>query len=136
MTMLTRPLCPRRSYKRITSHAAPEGEGFFTVAGAGSDRRAGRCKEKAPRGLAGLGELSWAGGLSARQSCRFRLPWCADRRRPPRGRASRRRALPLQRRSEEHTSELQSLMRISYAVFCLKKQHNQTHSCESTYILQ
>src|SRR3546814_8919208 len=28
-------------------------------------------------------------------------------------------------RSEEHTSELQSLMRISYAVFCLKKKHNQ-----------
>src|SRR3546814_7765263 len=34
-----------------------------------------------------------------------------------------------QARSEEHTSELQSLMRISYAVFCLKKktpQHNHT----------
>src|SRR3546814_7009775 len=29
-------------------------------------------------------------------------------------------------RSEEHTSELQSLMRISYAVFCLKKQKNHT----------
>src|SRR3546814_6570755 len=29
----------------------------------------------------------------------------------------------LQRRSEEHTSELQSLMRISYAVFCLKKKN-------------
>src|SRR3546814_8882453 len=29
---------------------------------------------------------------------------------------------PLQSRSEEHTSELQSLMRISYAVFCLKKK--------------
>src|SRR3546814_6191610 len=28
-------------------------------------------------------------------------------------------------RSEEHTSELQSLMRISYAVFCLKKQNKQ-----------
>src|SRR3546814_9456460 len=28
------------------------------------------------------------------------------------------------RRSEEHTSELQSLMRISYAVFCLKKKRN------------
>src|SRR3546814_1125505 len=28
-------------------------------------------------------------------------------------------------RSEEHTSELQSLMRISYAVFCLKKQKNR-----------
>src|SRR3546814_7043458 len=33
-------------------------------------------------------------------------------------------------RSEEHTSELQSLMRISYAVFCLKKnkKHNMTHT--------
>src|SRR3546814_7265071 len=29
-------------------------------------------------------------------------------------------------RSEEHTSELQSLMRISYAVFCLKKKKNKT----------
>src|SRR3546814_9898087 len=29
-------------------------------------------------------------------------------------------------RSEEHTSELQSLMRISYAVFCLKKKKKQT----------
>src|SRR3546814_6845155 len=29
-------------------------------------------------------------------------------------------------RSEEHTSELQSLMRISYAVFCLKKKNKQT----------
>src|SRR3546814_1842877 len=31
-------------------------------------------------------------------------------------------------RSEEHTSELQSLMRISYAVFCLKQQKNNTDS--------
>src|SRR3546814_2060094 len=31
-----------------------------------------------------------------------------------------------QGRSEEHTSELQSLMRISYAVFCLKKKKKQT----------
>src|SRR3546814_7656051 len=30
------------------------------------------------------------------------------------------------RRSEEHTSELQSLMRISYAVFCLKKKKHYT----------
>src|SRR3546814_6545902 len=30
-------------------------------------------------------------------------------------------------RSEEHTSELQSLMRISYAVFCLKKKKNKTY---------
>src|SRR3546814_942694 len=31
-------------------------------------------------------------------------------------------------RSEEHTSELQSLMRISYAVFCLQKKKSQTHT--------
>src|SRR3546814_6079786 len=51
-----------------------------------------------------------------------------------------------QRRSEEHTSELQSLMRISYAVFCLKKKkiniinrkknqqvtHIQTHTTKTT----
>src|SRR3546814_6621441 len=40
-------------------------------------------------------------------------------------------------RSEEHTSELQSLMRISYAVFCLKKKKNKlknhkTHSRHTT----
>src|SRR3546814_9561090 len=36
-------------------------------------------------------------------------------------------------RSEEHTSELPSLMRISYAVFCLKKQKNQINH-NNTYI--
>src|SRR3546814_2598787 len=41
-------------------------------------------------------------------------------------------------RSEEHTSELQSLMRISYAVFCLKKKKNdqtrrETQSMQHTY---
>src|SRR3546814_4742011 len=33
-----------------------------------------------------------------------------------------------QLRSEEHTSELQSLMRISYAVFCLKKKNYKQHT--------
>src|SRR3546814_10491365 len=42
-----------------------------------------------------------------------------------------------ERRSEEHTSELQSLMRISYAVFCLKKKKKKNkkthaHSLEKT----
>src|SRR3546814_4889888 len=32
------------------------------------------------------------------------------------------------KRSEEHTSELQSLMRISYAVFCLKKKNTRTRA--------
>src|SRR3546814_7662377 len=33
-------------------------------------------------------------------------------------------------RSEEHTSELQSLMRISYAVFCLKKKNKHNTTCK------
>src|SRR3546814_3480730 len=37
-------------------------------------------------------------------------------------------ALQMQQRSEEHTSELQSLMRISYAVFCLKKKKKTRHT--------
>src|SRR3546814_6974955 len=39
-------------------------------------------------------------------------------------------------RSEEHTSELQSLMRISYAVFCLKKKKTKTQTTESKYTIQ
>src|SRR3546814_7360566 len=38
--------------------------------------------------------------------------------------AVKAKALALHMRSEEHTSELQSLMRISYAVFCLQKKKN------------
>src|SRR3546814_6332278 len=36
--------------------------------------------------------------------------------------------MEIDRRSEEHTSELQSLMRISYAVFCLTKKKQQIHN--------
>src|SRR3546814_2546303 len=44
------------------------------------------------------------------------------------GRAGARAPAAKTGRSEEHTSELQSLMRISYAVFCLKKKkHNRPH---------
>src|SRR3546814_6586478 len=42
--------------------------------------------------------------------------------------ATRRRTSRRQRRSEEHTSELQSLMSTSYAVFCLKKKNPKTYS--------
>src|SRR3546814_957919 len=56
-----------------------------------------------------------------------------------RGRARRRRgglclcqAPCRQSRSEEHTSELQSLMRISYAVFCLKKKNKQANTSNQT----
>src|SRR3546814_3611337 len=46
--------------------------------------------------------------------------------------ASEALALPGVHRSEEHTSELQSLMRISYAVFCLKKKQNP-HTTSTTH---
>src|SRR3546814_4277165 len=38
-----------------------------------------------------------------------------------------------QQRSEEHTSELQSLLRISYAVFCLKKKTMRDHHGSNSY---
>src|SRR3546814_7251458 len=59
-----------------------------------------------------------------------------ERTSPP---AQKARSLALRiSRSEEHTSELQSLMRISYAVFCLKKKNKKeqketTHSRNNIY---
>src|SRR3546814_3307852 len=41
--------------------------------------------------------------------------------------------MPALARSEEHTSELQSLMRISYAVFCLKKKKHHKQQKSLTY---
>src|SRR3546814_2532734 len=56
-----------------------------------------------------LSTTAWIGSLEP-WACSTRLMICASR-------------------SEEHTSELQSLMRISYAVFCLKKKkNNNTHT--------
>src|SRR3546814_4938446 len=52
-------------------------------------------------------------------SC-YRPCWRSDCRPPPTTRGT-----GWTRRSEEHTSELQSLMRISYAVFCLQKKNIQ-----------
>src|SRR3546814_2277815 len=70
-------------------------------------------------------------GMSERRACRVTG---ADRKsmryRSQRGDDAdvreKLRELAQQRRSEEHTSELQSLMRISYAVFCLKKKKKTT----------
>src|SRR3546814_3939279 len=67
---------------------------------------------------------------SAGQPGFFRAPWRARIRQTTPAFASSCDRTPLCcryfRRSEEHTSELQSLMRISYAVFCLKKKKNIT----------
>src|SRR3546814_5151520 len=59
----------------------------------------------------------------------------ADHRALRGSRAGTARPCRSEGRSEEHTSELQSLMRISYAVFCLKKKKN-THTTNSTRINQ
>src|SRR3546814_5536091 len=87
----------------------------------------------------------WVGGSYVR-SCRLATAPRLDRRKPDRpdpkierfpderrNRQARFRFRPGSRiafpsaRSEEHTSELQSLMRISYAVFCLKKKQQQEY---------
>src|SRR3546814_3400032 len=62
-----------------------------------------------------------------------------DVRRFPRGQDAPRKIPPAPRtrcnapgRSEEHTSELQSLMRISYAVFCLKKKNKSINTLKQS----
>src|SRR3546814_4726399 len=56
-----------------------------------------------------------------------RPPPSARRGSSPRASPASRRRRPAPERSEEHTSELQSLMRISYAGFCLKKKKVTYH---------
>src|SRR3546814_8206837 len=87
-------------------------------------------------------DLSDQGSCSFRRGsrCAFRL---SSRRRPKvsGARLSRRSRRASSLRSEEHTSELQSLMRISYAVFCLKKkkqnkrQHTLIHTVHQHCII-
>src|SRR3546814_9707388 len=68
----------------------------------------------------------------------LRRPPPATPARSPAPTAPARAPHSVYRRSEEHTSELQSLMRISYAVFCLKKKkqlQTTTQSNKSTYTI-
>src|SRR3546814_19713962 len=76
--------------------------------------------EGRPDADAGRQERGEQGLLADRQPRRGQ-----DRRQPDRRRKLRAR------RSEEHTSELQSLMRLSYAVFCLKKQTTNASTMKS-----
>src|SRR3546814_10588634 len=91
-----------------------------TVSGAGVARAAHVRPGPAPRRPGAAGSI-WARG--SRKSCSD----CASE------------LYIMEVRSEEHTSELQSLMRISYAVFCLKKkkkiksQHTIRHSINQQY---
>src|SRR3546814_8226289 len=66
---------------------------------------------------------SWLHGALTSRKRRCGLTW-PERTLSPKCR--------LRQRSEEHTSELQSLMRISYAVFCLKKKKKKHHDSQKT----
>src|SRR3546814_3882167 len=72
------------------------------------------------------GQADIAGGCPGKLLSPARRRRCIDHIRTMMPVSERRvcRVLGQHRRSEEHTSELQSLMRISYAVFCLKKKKN------------
>src|SRR3546814_2076059 len=77
------------------------------------------------------------GVLGGAEHQRQQRDFVADRRDGQRGQDQPTPALPegdrhLSGRSEEHTSELQSLMRISYAVFCLKKKKKHKNICNKT----
>src|SRR3546814_2651393 len=90
---------------------------FRSVPGAAGKGQSDRSAVRALRyTLKDRGYLAMAGRLSTRLSYPRRNSATPKRKRP----RSRKGG-----RSEEHTSELQSLMRISYAVFCLKKKKKQ-----------
>src|SRR3546814_9149341 len=59
------------------------------------------------------------------------VPFCSPQSVASQSRAAPRILLRKRQRSEEHTSELQSLMRISYAVFCLKNKRPRTQELQT-----
>src|SRR3546814_4629213 len=67
-------------------------------------------------------QASWRSATALAEALSFRSADCAEKK-TCRTDTSRH---PVDDRSEEHTSELQSLMRNSYAVFCLKKKQEKT----------
>src|SRR3546814_5275704 len=75
-------------------------------------------------------EIDAVGAIAILCEKRSMMPYSAASGHGPRSSASLREAVSAAR-SEKHTSELQSLMRISYAVFCLKKKRNKIYTTES-----
>src|SRR3546814_3331683 len=83
-------------------------------------------------GRGGIGEratIATSVGLPSGSSCcaSLRITLFTPRLAPAARPASKPSPSAFRARSEEHTSELQSLMRISYAVFCLKKNNATYH---------
>src|SRR3546814_956795 len=99
--------------------------------------RPGRTGVHLVRGAGGLWNPDLAGDFGAARGATRRAAAAGGDRR---GRSGALRPIALcliierlaSRRSEEHTSELQSLMRISYAVFCLKKKKTLTYYLHTT----
>src|SRR3546814_4778748 len=93
------------------------------AAGAGARRGAGRARlSAADRGAARRGADARRADWLDAQGCGRAIDDAGAVRRRPGAIAG------VRLRSEEHTSELQSLMRISYAVFCLKKKTTYSHN--------
>src|SRR3546814_7725411 len=98
-------------------------------------RHTGLRKGRRHRGFSRVGACNL--GLVVHGDLAYRLPdftasRASGRRRSGAIARTAPRPRPLrERRSEEHTSELQSLMRISYAVFCLKKKNTLYHHTTS-----
>src|SRR3546814_9405959 len=90
-------------------------------------------KHGALTGANGRVEVNWTQEAEGSGDRRFRLTWAesgGDRAVVAPDRTSFGTLQKLVRRSEEHTSELQSLMRNSYAVFCLKKKKKRYIKCK------
>src|SRR3546814_6426671 len=113
--------CPYTTLFR-TSLARPGGgvaaRPRLAARGGGGAQRADARRDGAGSARARRSEL-------ARDKVRGTLAGAETGARPPLSR--RRHGGPGAHRSEEHTSELQSLMRLSYAVFCLKKKKSKEH---------
>src|SRR3546814_2309669 len=97
------------------------------VRGAPSADKPGRVLRH--RGRPASAAVPAAPASEERRPVRRRKEYQESARRPPCARPQGAPArLSPRGRSEEHTSELQSLMRISYAVFCLKKKKKNKHT--------
>src|SRR3546814_4289089 len=100
-----------------------------------SDWSSDVCSSDLPKVVEGVGGLKLRGARTRAPSVsasRRHLPTSGEDRYGRSPLQSSRHALGCAlRRSEEHTSELQSLMRISYAAFCLKKKKYRTKTTHS-----
>src|SRR3546814_1036001 len=99
--------------KNLRSHAI--GAAFVAAEIAQLDQRVGEARDRGPRHSRSRGYLRIAEPGIIRPKSRKHLQASVER--------GRKEGVGIRGgRSEEHTSELQSLMRLSYAVFCLKKK--------------